>query len=165
MEENKQEKSDMLTVYEVSYILLPSLAVEQVPGKAAGLRDMLTSAGGAVISYEDPVLIDLAYPMVKVVGTERHKANSGYFGWTKFEMAKEGMEKVKKALDADVDTVRYLIVKTVKENTLLEGKMKLKSEEKMLRRDDEELEDVPVEALKEVSPDELDKNIDEMVTE
>lgn len=162
MDEIKNEKSDMSTVYEVSYLLLPSLAIEQVPGKAAAVKDMLTSLGGTLISDENPVLIDLAYPMVKVVGTNRHKANSGYFGWIKFEMAALDVEKVKKALDADVDTVRYLIIKTVKENTLLNGKMKLQKEEKFSREDDL-LEDAPVEALKEVSPDELVKIDEEVV--
>ena len=163
MEEINQEKSDMLSVYEVSYLLLPSLAVEQVPGKATYIKDMLTRLGGAVISLENPVLIDLAYPMVKVVGTERHKANSGYFGWIKFEMTKGDVEKVKKALDADADTVRYLIVKTVRENTLLNGKMKLKSEEKFVK-DEDALEEGSLEGVKE-APEELDKSIEEMVVE
>jgi ribosomal protein S6 len=164
MEEIIKEKGDMLAVYEVSYLLLPSLAVEQVPGKASSLKEVVTSLGGTVISDENPVLIDLAYPMVKVVGTDRHKANQGYFGWVKFEMTTGDVEKVKKALDADVNTLRYLIIKTVRENTLLEGKMRLQKEEKFVREDDE-LEEVPVEALKEVAPEELDKNIDEIVAE
>ncbi len=154
----------MSTVYEVSYLLLPSLAIEQVPGKASSLKDMLTSLGGIVISDETPVSLDLAYPMVKVVGTERHKANSGYFGWIKFEMTAGDVEKVKKALDADSIVLRYLIIKTVRENTLLNGKMKLQKEEKFVR-EEEVLEDVPVEALKEVAPEELDKSIDEIVVE
>lgn len=162
MEEIIKEKSDMSTVYEVSYLLLPSLAIEQVPGKAAVLKDMLTSLGGTLISDENPVLIDLAYPMVKVVGTNRHKANSGYFGWIKFEMAAADVEKVKKALDADVDTLRYLIIKTVKENTLLNGKMKLQKEEKF-SKDEDSAEEVPVDTLKEVSPEELEKIEEEVV--
>ncbi len=164
MEEIIKEKSDMSTIYEVSYLLLPSLAIEQVPGKASSLKEMLTGLGGTVISDENPVLIDLAYPMVKVVGTERHKANTGYFGWIKFEMATEDVEKVKKALDADNTTLRYLIVKTVRENTLLNGKMKLQKEEKFTREDDM-LEDVPVEALKEEAPEELEKAVEEIVVE
>jgi ribosomal protein S6 len=164
MEEIINEKSDMLTVYEVSYLLLPSLALEQVPGKATSLKEMVTRLGGTLISDENPVLIDLAYPMVKVVGTDRHKANSGYFGWIKFEMTAVDVEKVKKALDADVDTLRYLIIKTVRENTLLNGKMKLQKEEKFAR-EDEMLEEVPLEALKEESVEELDKAVEEIVVE
>lgn len=158
--EINKEKGDNVTVYEVSYILLPSLALEQVPAKASGLKGVLTSAGGAVISDEDPILIDLAYPMTKVVGVERHKATSGYFGWVKFELPTEGMEAVKKAFDGDAQIIRYLIIKTVKENTLLNGKMSIQKEERV--RKDDELADVPEEA-KESSPEEVDKSIDELV--
>ena len=100
--------------------------------------------------------------MVKVVGTDRHKASSGYFGWIKFEMTTEDVEKVKKALDADPTTLRYLIIKTVRENTLLNGKMKLQKEEKVMR-DDDNLEDAPADVVKETAPEEVDKSIDELV--
>jgi ribosomal protein S6 len=159
MEEIKQEKGDMSAVYEASYILLPSLAFEQVPAKAAAIKSMLTSAGGAVISDEDPVLIDLAYPMTKVISTFRHKATTGYFGWIKFEITSDGIGAVKKALDADDDIIRHLIIRTVRENTLLNGKMKLQKEQ---ARDDEVVED---EALKEVAPDEAVKVESEVIAE
>jgi ribosomal protein S6 len=74
-------KEGTKTVYEVSYILLPTLSEEQVPDKVSSIKDAVTSLGGEVISSEDPVLIDLAYEMVKVVQTSRYKADRGYFGW------------------------------------------------------------------------------------
>ncbi len=159
--EINKEKGDNVTVYEVSYILLPSLALEQVPTKASGLKAVLTGVGGAVISDEDPILIDLAYPMTKVVGVERHKATTGYFGWIKFELPKEGMEAVKKAFDGDAQIIRYLIVKTVKENTLLNGKMSIQKEERVRKED--ELSEVSEEVAKESSPEEVDKSIDDLV--
>lgn len=136
--ENTQEKADMLTVYEVSYLLLPSLAQEQVPAKVESIKQAISSAGGSVISFEDPVLIDLAYSMVKVLQTSRHKADSGYFGWIKFEVAKDAVEAIKKTLDNSEEILRYLIIKTVKENTLLNGKMKLQREDKIVKTDSEE---------------------------
>jgi len=162
-EKKTNTEGDVKTIYEVSYILLPSLAMEQVPAKAAGLKDMLTSAGGAVISDENPVLIDLAYPMTKVVQTVRHKASTGYFGWIKFEMVAEGMEEVKKALDGADDVLRYLIIKTVRENTLLNGKMMLKKEDK--KKDEMADEAVPEAPATEeaTSPEDLDKSIDQLV--
>lgn len=158
------EKGDNATVYEVSYLLLPSLALEQVPGKAAALKDALTSLGGEIISLESPVLIDLSYSMTKVVQTTRHKVSKAYFGWMKFEMGSEEVEKVKKALDIDADVLRYLIVKTVRENTLLNGKMKLGREEKMKEiKEGDEVEGV-IEPSKEENPQEdIDKSIDELV--
>lgn len=158
------EKGDNATVYEVSYLLLPSLAIEQVPGKAANLKDTLTSLGGAIISTEDPILIDLAYPMTKVVQTTRHKVSKAYFGWIKFEIEAEGAEKVKKAFDMDAEIVRYLIIKTVRENTLLEGKMRFHKEEREDKaREDREGGESEGEAPKEVAVEEGDKSIDELV--
>ncbi len=161
--ENIEEKGDTLTVYEVSYILLPSLAVEQVPGIAASQKEMLTKLGGAIISDENPVLIDLAYPMTKVVQTTRHKVSTGYFGWIKFEMAKSGMEAVKKSLDNNADVLRYLIIKTVRENTLLEGKMRLRKEEgARIREDDEMGESEEIAAVKDVITEDIaEKSADE----
>lgn len=162
--DNKTQDVDTLTVYEVSYLLLPSLATEQVPGFATGLKETLTKLGGAVISDEDPVLIDLAYPMTKVVSTVRHKETKGYFGWIKFEMTSLEVEGVKKAFDANNDILRYLIIKTVRENTLLNGKMRLQREERSKRDEDVSGEVVPAEVDAEVVvPEEIDKSIDDLV--
>lgn len=161
------EKNDN-TIYEVSYLLLPSLTLEQVK-QAMALGDVftgtLTSMGGTIISGEEPVLIDLAYPMTKVVGTTRHKCTSGYFGWVKFELLKEGIAAVKKALDSNDEVLRYLIIKTVRENTLLNGKMMLKKEVKP--QEPSTTEEVgsdmdTTEVVAEV-PADLDKTIDDLV--
>jgi ribosomal protein S6 len=155
---------DTSTVYEVSYLLLPSLALEQVPAKVAALKAYLTSAGGQMISDENPILIDLAYPMTKVVQTSRHKCTMGYFGWAKFETTKEGIEAVKKSFDMDNEILRYLIIRTVRENTLLSGKMKLKSEDSSKRFGGSlETEVVEPVAEKEATPEEIDKSIDDLV--
>lgn len=162
--EKTLEKGDTLTIYEVSYLLLPSLANEQVPAKVVSLKKMLTLVGGQVISDENPILIDLAYPMTKVVQTTRHKCTMGYFGWVKFETTKEGIGAIKKSLDMDNEVLRYLIIKTVRENTLLNGKMKLKFEDNAKRGDGYESE-VVAETVpeKEATPEEIDKSIDDLV--
>ena len=161
--ENNIEKDSKATVYELSYLLLPSLANEQVPGIAASLKEQLTALGGAIISDENPVLIDLAYSMTKVVQTLRHKATSAYFGWIKFEMEADGMVAAKKALDANDNILRYLIIKTVKENTLLNGKMRLHKEERSQGEGFENTNEEAPEAVKETAPEELDKSIDDLV--
>ena len=166
MEKISIDKADNLAVYEASYIFLPSLAPEQVPAKVESLKNSITSAGGEMISSEDAILIDLAYPMTKIVQTVRHKVNKGYFGWMKFEISRDGIEKIKKSLDANLDVVRYIIIKTVRENTLLNGKMKIQKEERASReesRDESREEEVAPEAPVATPPEELDKSIDELV--
>ena len=118
MQKENENKGDLATVYEVSYLLLPSLALEQVPGALLPLEKAIKELGGEPISSENPILVDLAYPMTKVVQTTRHKCDKGYFGWMKFEMDKDGIKEIKKTLDLDENILRYLIIKTVKENTL-----------------------------------------------
>src|SRR4051812_9140619 len=106
-----------MEIYEVSYLLLD---------EGASVKEAVSSCGGEVISFEEPISIDLAYSMTKVVGTLRRKVTSAYFGWVKFELPAEKIAEVKKTLDGMESVLRYLIIKTVRENTLLHGKMKLK---------------------------------------
>lgn len=155
-------------VYEVSYILLPTFSNEEAPVKASQIREKIESFGAKLISHEDPVLIDLAYPMMRVVQTVRHKADRGYFGWVKFEISKDSIKLVKKYFDENADVLRHLIIKTVAENTLLNGKMKLKSDDKQKKADvfDEAgVDSVDADMIKDELPaEESDKLIDDLVT-
>ena len=45
-----ESTADNGIVYEVSYLLLPSLAIGEVPAKVASLRDTITKAGGNKVS-------------------------------------------------------------------------------------------------------------------
>lgn len=150
-----------LTVYEIGYTLLPSLALEQVPARVDELKELIQKAGGDVISLENPNLVDLAYPMTKVIHTSRQKCVTGYFGWIKFAITAEGILSVKKTLDAEKDILRYLIIKTVRENTLLNGKMSFKGgvEEKKIEFSNA----LPEITLPESTPEEIDKSIDDLV--
>ena len=152
-----------LNIYGISYLLLPNVPEEQILAKVGALKDSLQKEGGAIISDENPVLIDLAYPMTKVAGTIRHKVKSGYFGWVKFEIGKEGIEAIKKQLYLNDEIVRYLIIKTVRENTLLNGKMIFKKEEKIKKEDAETTEEVLDETVKESLSEDIDKSIDDLV--
>jgi ribosomal protein S6 len=160
--EKETLKGEGMTIYEASYLLLPSLAEAQVPLEVASIKEAITSRGGEVISSEDPILIDLAYQMTKVTPTTRSKADRGYFGWVKFELPASEIEKVKKSLEDNANVVRNLIIKTVRENTLLTGKMNIQKEERG-RREEEEGEVAPEAEAKEVSPEEIDKSIDDLV--
>jgi ribosomal protein S6 len=160
---------DAGTIYEVSYLLLPSLSGDNVSTQTASIVEMFQGAGGKIISQESPVLIDLSYSMTKVIHTVRHKCDTAYFGWVKFELSAEEISKVKKSLDANDNVLRYLIIKTVKENTLLNGKMNLRKEEKV--RKDMPLEAVeadaevlaPLDVQSEAVAEDLDKSIDDLV--
>lgn len=153
------------TIYEVSYLFLPTLGENEAAAELVSLKSAI-SASGAIIADEGPILIDLAYPIVKVVQTIRHKISSAYFGWVKFEMASGEVAKIKNYLDNQASVARYLVIKTVRENTLLAGKMTLKREEKM-KQDQENIEEAVADATptpaEESSSEEIDKSIDDLV--
>lgn len=151
-------KTDSSKIYELGYILVSSLPDEKIADEVASLKDLLATNGAEVVSSEDPILIDLAYSMTKVVSAQRQKYGRGYFGWVKFEGEPEALAAIKKVLDLSATMLRYIIVKTVRENTLLNGKMVLRKEEREEVMAEEAMEG---DALLEVP--EVDKAIDELV--
>ncbi len=160
MQENKGEIKDTGTIYELSYILLPTLTQEEVSAETGALTSLVTSLGGEIIVEENPTRIDLAYQMTKVVQTLRHKVDSGFFGWMKFEITSSEIEKIKKSCDASPVIVRYLILKTVRENTFIGGKIASKKD----ILNDQKVEDVIEDGSPETSSAvEIDKSIDDLV--
>ncbi len=111
-------KEDGFEVYELGYLLVPTIAEEDLPMHYGNLREVITSSGASVISDEMPKMMTLAYPMQKVISNIRNKFTTAYFGWIKFTMEKSSMIQLKKKLDLDPNLVRFLIIKTVKENTI-----------------------------------------------
>ncbi len=101
--------------------------------------------------------------MVKVVQNIRNKYDTGYFGWTKFSMSPEEVLELKKKLDLDPKIIRFLILKTVKENTIATKRFAYKDTPARRR--------APVLAKKEgegeevvpINKEEVDKEIDAMV--
>lgn len=109
-------------IYEASYHLVPTVAEDALAAEADKIKALVTSIGGEVISEASPELKNLAYSISKTVKAIKSNYNKAYFGWVKFSLAPEAVEKVKTALDASETVLRYLIVSTIKESTLLADK-------------------------------------------
>lgn len=109
-------------IYETSYHLVPTLAEDSVPAEAEKIKALITELGGEIISEAAPELKTLAYSISKTVKAIKSNYSKAYFAWVKFSLAPESVEKVKIALDASETVLRYLIVSTVKESTLLADK-------------------------------------------
>jgi len=114
--ERKNDKDDK--VYELGYLLVPTIAGEETPAVYGNLKELVISLRGDVITDEMPKMITLSYPMSKVISSARHKFNTAYFGWIKFIMDSDKILELKKRLDLDQNFIRFLILKTVKENTI-----------------------------------------------
>lgn len=105
-------------VYEVGYLLTPTISEENLPVSYGNLKELIASFSGNIISDDMPKMINLAYPMFKTLQNVRSKFDAAYFGWIKFSMAREKILELKKKLELDPNIIRFLLIKTVKENTI-----------------------------------------------
>lgn len=160
MDSNFEENVDVNSrVYEVGYLLVPTLSSEDVPGVYTNLKDLIVSFGGDIVSDEMPKMIPLAYQMLKVVQNVRNKFDTAYFGWTKFEMSPDKVLELKKKLDFDPNVIRFLIQKTVRENTIATKKFVNKdSRKKITNKEGENETALPIDK------EEIDKEIDAMIS-
>lgn len=158
--EKETERDVNKRVYEVGYLLAPAIPEEDLSVIYGNLKELVASFDGALISDEMPKILTLAYPMVKVIANLRHKFKTAYFGWIKFTMDSDKVLELKKRLDLDSNIVRFLILKTVKENTITAkrfprgdiARRKIRTEK---NRNNETV--VPI------NKEEIDKEIDAMV--
>lgn len=137
-------------LYEFGFILVPTIPESEVPQKVEALKALFTSAGGTISSEGTPEFIDLAYSMEKTVGSKKSIYSQGYFGFIKFETTPDTLEVIKKALDAEAELVRYLLIKTEEGNTISFKKPKVEAKrdtgviDEALLMEDEMVEDEPV---------------------
>ena len=109
-DKNETEIDANSRVYELGYLLVPTIEEIEVPAVYGNLKELILSFGGAPISDEMPKMIQLAYAMVKVVANVRSKFNTAYFGWTKFTMDSDKVLELKKKLDLDPNVIRFLLL-------------------------------------------------------
>ncbi len=106
------------SVYEVGYIMVPTISEENVGGEVTTFKDSFTESGATIIVDEFPKMIELAYEMSRSIANKKQKFSYGYFGWIKFECTTEHARIIKNALDKNEKLVRYLMIKTVRESTM-----------------------------------------------
>jgi ribosomal protein S6 len=156
----KEENNlDELQVYEVSFHILPTVPEEKLPEVVSKLAGSIAKDGGSIISEEFPKIRALAYDVKKRVETKYLSFSKAYFGWIKFEMIPAAVEAFKKEIEKNEDILRFIIVKTVRENTMSSIKPPTVGRE---NNKEEIAKKVPKEKV-EVSEEQIDKSIDELL--
>jgi ribosomal protein S6 len=151
-------------VYEIGYILVPSLPAEKVGEQVSAFAAILANNSAVVIAEEAPSFISLAYEM--------DKRDHGYFGWIKFFCSPSAIEAVRKAFEQNPHTLRTLAISTVREKTYL-GKRAKEKPTQAVSSDETKSELEPVAVVPTVAITiapmttaeiaAVDKSIDEMV--
>jgi ribosomal protein S6 len=133
-------------VYEIGFHLIPLVSEDEVASHVSTIKSILDKAGVKVISEEFPTLIELAYTISKKVRGSKESFNSAYFGWIKFEASPEAIEEIDEAVRGLEEVLRFIIVKTLREDTIIK---------KDTRVDDAEEGETP----------DIDASIDEAIDE
>ena len=149
---------DRTQIYEVGYHIIPIVSEADLGARVTAVRDVIESNGGNVISDEYPRHMDLAYDMAKVAANKRSIYPSAYFGWMKFESSPAGAKLIDVALHANNEILRYLLVKTVRENTMVPKKVL-----RAPRREDGDRPEEKAVVLPVMTEEEMDKTIEDLV--
>ena len=164
--ESGAEGADVL-VYELGYHILPTVAEEALAGEVDALKTLLVQADGVFIAEEAPKRINLAYKMEKGERGKNTYFDSAYFGWMKFELLPEKTLELKDALENRPNMLRFLLIKTVREDTRVGWRAELFEE----RESGTTIAKAPVVGRAPegerpiISEEELDKSIEELVGE
>ncbi len=164
-----EEKGSDKKIYEIGYLLVSSIPGEKVANVTASLKDILSKKKAEIIAEEAPELRDLAYTMIKKIGSVNHRFDQAYFGWVKFELSQNQIEDVKKSFELHPDMLRMLLITTIKENTYLSKKAPVLEALENSVDGNVVQEALPVVGIDEAVPiapasvEDMDKSIDEMV--
>ena len=146
-------------VYEVGFHIVPIVAENDLGARVTAIRDVIESKGGHMIADESPKHIELTYAMTKIASNKRALYRSAYFGWMKFETNPEHIKTIEAGLKSDDNILRYILVSTVRENTMVPKKvLQAKRSEDGSPRVEEKVEDKP-----QLTEEELDKTIEDLV--
>lgn len=111
-------ENDVLSrIYEVGYLIVPTVAEDSVEKIVADIRSIIEKAGGSFIAEGAPTMTRLAYEMEVREGERRTYHDRAYFGWLKFEAPSAVVAALETSLKTNVSIMRHIVFQTVREET------------------------------------------------
>jgi ribosomal protein S6 len=104
-------------IYEVGYHIVPTFKEEDLEGIIGAIRSVIEKVGGAFIAEGAPALTRLAYPVAVKSRGKSEDFDRAYFGWIKFEASVGTVAQLEAALKRDPAILRYIVFRTVREET------------------------------------------------
>jgi ribosomal protein S6 len=151
-------------IYEVGFHVVPTTAEDDLSSVVNAIRNDIESASGVIMSEGTPEMVQLAYPMDHIVANKKSIFDSAYFGWIKFQVVPGSILKIKDNFEKNNDVFRFLIINTVKEDTI-SRKPAVKARKASSKSDMSTKAGMKKEPKEEISVSEVDKAIEELVVE
>ena len=155
----RDEETPESRIYEIGYLLLPTISEEVLPQEVTALKDVLEKEKAMIISEEFPRFRALSYGMRKRTGGTYQTYLNAYFGWVKFEVKAGSAARIERELKKHASLLRFMLIKTVREQTFGLGRP-LRTERAPRREAPKDvLSSVPVSEI------ELDKSLEKLIGE
>lgn len=157
MEVKEGEKGLGGNIYEIAFLYVPTITEEEIAGRFGDAKALLEKEGAVFISEDMPRATPLAYEMSRTIANKKTWFDHAYFGWVKFELDPAKVAEVKNVLARNEEIIRFMIVRTVRENTIASKKPM------GLRRRIEQRKDEPARELTSEEKQKIDAEIDALV--
>ena len=152
-------------IYEIGYHIISSVAEENIPAEVAKIKEYLSKEKAVIISEENPALRPLAYPIKKATGGAYKTYDKAYFGFIKFALPEEGnVISIDEKMKANENILRYIVVKTVRENTMYSPKITVFSDKEAKIKLPAKAEKIEKVAEASASAEEIDAGIDALIS-
>ncbi len=162
MDETVKTEGGEGNVYELGFLLVPSITEEKLAESFGSLKSVLASKSAVEVAEEFPKLINLAYTMEKTINNKIERFKDGYFGWVKFEMNPSEAADLEYKLRLRDDVIRHMLVRTVRENTVA-SKRPFAGARRRTGKDENGKEKDP--NAPEMSKEEIDREIEALVVD
>ncbi|MBI5139892.1 MAG: 30S ribosomal protein S6 [Candidatus Vogelbacteria bacterium] len=143
-------------LYELGYLLVPTLAEEAMVDEVNKIRAYLEKDGGLITSFCHPETKKLAYEIAeRGVASKKTKFGDAFFGWFRFQSTPEAISNIKDELDKNSKVLRFLIIKPSKDSPRLTIVQipETKTADASVKREKKKI----------MTEQELDKEIDELL--
>jgi len=145
MTENTIESTkEGFKVYELGIHILPTLSEADVLVEFSKIKANIEKLEGEIISESEPRMFKLSYEIPKTIKAQKRWYETAYFGWVKFELDASKLAVFDKFVKELENTLRYLIVKTVRENTLVAKDLIANQDDEVLKGDLDVIEALPL---------------------
>lgn len=108
---NSEGNKEGLSVYEIGYLILPSIPEDKLANVVDSIRKVITKEDGVELESEMPFKHPLAYPISKTIGASRYVVSDAYLGWIKFEVNPSGALAIKAKIEKINEVLRFLLIK------------------------------------------------------
>jgi ribosomal protein S6 len=164
----KEQETDMESglsrIYEIGYLVSPSVKDEDVEKTVAEIRKEIEAQGGSFIAEGAPSMTRLAYPIGNVENGKNVEHDRASFGWIKFEAPIAAAQALDGSLKSNGSIIRYIVFRTVREET----RAHLKAPQLREVRRTDTIKSSPKrveESAAPISEADLDKAIEDIITE